>query len=95
MSLKKLYNFISLTSKTANKNYICPILLYHLNYYDINRIQQYNNIAGYSIIIEDYKKLNYEQIIKYQVSLREIGTPETSIKIKCGVGHPSKSKILE
>ena len=49
-----------------------------------------NNIfAGYSIILEDFKNLNMEKIIKYREDLKNLNLPEDSLKIKCGIGHPS------
>jgi len=92
-SFKKINKFIEMASKTGKKNYICPLFLYHINKYNLPQMNKDNIFAGYSIILEEYKKLDLEKVLMYQKELKNLNLSEDSLKIKCGTGHPSKPTI--
>ena len=93
-SVKKIMKFIEFSSKTLRKNYICPLFLSHLQLFDLGRMNKYNNLAGYTILTEDYKKLSFTKVLAYKEAVSNLNIPNETMLIKCGTGHPSKENHL-
>jgi hypothetical protein len=93
--MKEFLKLFNSTDVVANHNikFIVPLFLSHLDLLPTDEIfdmivKNEKFISGYLIIMENYKKINLEKIIKYKNFIEN--NLNSSMIVKFGQGHPSK-----
>jgi hypothetical protein len=93
-----LYNKTSSNSLSLKSNltkFIVPIFLYHknlINKNDIELICSNNQISGFLIFMENYKKLDFMKLVEYKNFVHKELNAE--IFVRAGQGHPSNLNIV-
>lgn len=96
--MKEFMKTFNSTDVVTNHNikFIVPMFLSHLDLLPTEEIfdmitTNEKFITGYLIIIENYKKINFEKIFKYKNFIEN--NLDSSVLVKFGQGHPSKINL--